>query len=110
MQGFGNVGAWAGEILTEMGGRVVAVSDATGCVHDEKGLNIKALRCVHACGWGGGAVRACAQNFLFVPAQELLVYGKTPCLHALLQQTKQAKLADNSAQLKTPKPCRPGVF
>ncbi|KAF5834407.1 glutamate dehydrogenase [Dunaliella salina] len=43
-KGFGNVGAWAGEILTEMGGRVIAVSDASGCVQDEKGLNIKALR------------------------------------------------------------------
>jgi glutamate dehydrogenase (NAD(P)+) len=45
IQGFGNVGAWAAEILTEMGGRVIAVSDASGCIHNEKGLDIKALRC-----------------------------------------------------------------
>lgn len=45
VQGFGNVGAWAAEILTEMGGRVIAVSDAFGCLQNEKGLDIKALRC-----------------------------------------------------------------
>lgn len=44
IQGFGNVGAWAGEILTEMGGRVIAVSDATGALYNQKGLDIKALR------------------------------------------------------------------
>lgn len=43
-QGFGNVGAWASDILTEMGGRVVAVSDVTGAIHNDKGLDIKALR------------------------------------------------------------------
>lgn len=44
IQGFGNVGAWAAELITEQGGKVVAVSDVVGAVHNDKGLNIKALR------------------------------------------------------------------
>lgn len=43
-QGFGNVGAWAAEILTEMGGRVTAVSDVGTAMHNAQGLDIKALR------------------------------------------------------------------
>ena len=43
-QGFGNVGAWAGEILQEQGGKVQAVSDAFGAIYNEAGLDIKALR------------------------------------------------------------------
>ena len=44
MQGFGNVGAWAAEILTEMGGKVLAVSDVGSAVVNENGLDIKAIR------------------------------------------------------------------
>jgi glutamate dehydrogenase (NAD(P)+) len=43
-QGFGNVGAWAADILTEMGGRVIAVSDVSGAIHNDRGLDIKGLR------------------------------------------------------------------
>jgi glutamate dehydrogenase (NAD(P)+) len=43
-QGFGNVGAWAADILTEHGGKVLAVSDAFGAIQNENGLDIKALR------------------------------------------------------------------
>jgi len=44
IQGFGNVGAWAAEILTEMGGKVLAVSDVSSAVVNENGLDIKAIR------------------------------------------------------------------
>ena len=44
MQGFGNVGAWAAEIFTELGGKVLAVSDAFGAVRNDEGLNIAELR------------------------------------------------------------------
>ena len=43
-QGFGNVGAWAAEIFSEHGGKVVAVSDANSAVFNENGLDIVALR------------------------------------------------------------------
>jgi glutamate dehydrogenase (NAD(P)+) len=43
VQGFGNVGAAAAEILCAMGGRCVAVQDADGTVHDPNGLDVAAL-------------------------------------------------------------------
>ena len=44
VQGFGNVGAWAAEIFQDQGGKVIAVSDALGAIHNAEGLDIKALR------------------------------------------------------------------
>nr|BAB62311.1 glutamate dehydrogenase [Ulva pertusa] len=50
IQGFGNVGAWAGRLLAEQGGIVKAVSDASGCVYDDgpSGIDVpKLLRHLH---------------------------------------------------------------
>jgi glutamate dehydrogenase (NAD(P)+) len=44
VQGFGNVGGVAAAELHERGARVVAVSDLSGGVHDEGGLDVPALR------------------------------------------------------------------
>ncbi|MGA7271794.1 MAG: Glu/Leu/Phe/Val dehydrogenase [Acidimicrobiia bacterium] len=40
IQGFGNVGRYAAVAASEMGCRVVAVSDISGTIHDENGLDI----------------------------------------------------------------------
>ncbi len=50
-QGFGNVGAWAAEIYTEQGGIVTTVSDASGALHNDAGLDIVSLRQHLAGGW-----------------------------------------------------------
>ena len=48
VQGFGNVGSSAAEILAGMGARIVAVNDAFGSVHADAGLDVPALvRHVH---------------------------------------------------------------
>jgi glutamate dehydrogenase (NAD(P)+) len=44
VQGFGNVGGIAAAELAEHGATVVAVSDVSGGVHDERGLDIDLLR------------------------------------------------------------------
>lgn len=44
VQGFGNVGAWAAEMIHVRGGRVLCVSDRDGAMTNEKGLDIPALR------------------------------------------------------------------
>jgi glutamate dehydrogenase (NAD(P)+) len=44
VQGFGNVGGIAAAELYEKGAKVVAVSDVSGGVHDERGLDVEALR------------------------------------------------------------------
>lgn len=43
IQGFGNVGSYAARNLDISGARVIAVGDATGAIHNPKGLNIRAL-------------------------------------------------------------------
>ncbi len=43
VQGFGKVGATAAKLLHEAGAKVVAVSDASGAVHNPAGLDIPAL-------------------------------------------------------------------
>ncbi len=52
IQGFGNVGGYAAFFLSEMGAKIVAVSDFSGCLVDENGLDVQGLLdCVekHAC-------------------------------------------------------------
>jgi glutamate dehydrogenase (NAD(P)+) len=44
VQGFGNVGGIAAQELVEKGAAVVGVSDLSGGVHDEAGLDLAALR------------------------------------------------------------------
>jgi glutamate dehydrogenase/leucine dehydrogenase len=43
VQGFGNAGSVAAQLLHEAGVRVIAVSDTTGCVYNRNGLNIPEL-------------------------------------------------------------------
>lgn len=44
VQGFGNVGQVAADLLAEKGCKIVAVSDVSGGLYNKKGLDIKALR------------------------------------------------------------------
>lgn len=44
IQGFGNVGSWAAQILHERGGKVVAVADAFGAIANDSGLDVPVLR------------------------------------------------------------------
>ena len=39
IQGFGNVGSWAGRILEQLGCKIVAVSDHTGSIYAENGID-----------------------------------------------------------------------
>jgi glutamate dehydrogenase/leucine dehydrogenase len=43
VQGFGNAGSIAAELLHKAGARVIAASDSTGCVFNKDGLNIPEL-------------------------------------------------------------------
>jgi glutamate dehydrogenase/leucine dehydrogenase len=40
VQGFGNAGSIAAQLLHQAGARVIAVSDSTGCIYNRNGLNI----------------------------------------------------------------------
>ena len=43
IQGFGNVGSFAGRFLNEMGSKIIAVSDVNGGLYDPDGLDITSL-------------------------------------------------------------------
>ena len=43
IQGFGNVGSFAGNFLNEMGSKIIAVSDVNGGLIDPDGLDIPSL-------------------------------------------------------------------
>ena len=43
VQGFGNAGSVAAQLLHEAGAKVIGVSDSTGCVYNKNGLNIPEL-------------------------------------------------------------------
>lgn len=43
IQGFGNVGSWAAQLISEAGGKVIAVSDVTGAIKNSNGLDILKL-------------------------------------------------------------------
>jgi glutamate dehydrogenase (NAD(P)+) len=43
VQGFGNVGSWAARIIHQLGARIVGVSDTSGAIHAEDGLDPHAL-------------------------------------------------------------------
>lgn len=44
VQGFGNAGQYAAQLLGEMGAKVVAVSDSQGGIHNENGLSVGSVR------------------------------------------------------------------
>ena len=54
IQGFGNVGSWAARILTELGCTLVGVSNTSGAIHSESGIDPKAL--LRHLARGGGLV------------------------------------------------------
>jgi glutamate dehydrogenase (NAD(P)+) len=43
IQGFGNVGSWAGRIVQDLGAKVVGVSDAFGAIHSDAGIDAHEL-------------------------------------------------------------------
>jgi glutamate dehydrogenase (NAD(P)+) len=44
VQGFGNVGSWAACILQDLGAKIIGISDVTGAIHHEAGIDCHALR------------------------------------------------------------------
>jgi glutamate dehydrogenase (NAD(P)+) len=43
VQGYGNVGSWAARILQQLGARMIGVSDATGAIRSDAGIDADAL-------------------------------------------------------------------
>jgi glutamate dehydrogenase (NAD(P)+) len=78
IQGFGKLGAAAARYIHEAGGKVIAVADVRGAVHNERGLDVPALQQHAAKGGllsefeGGGALMADSMSFLSLPCDVLI--------------------------------------
>src|SRR5438067_2460570 len=85
VQGFGNVGGVAASELHDRGARVIAVSDISGAVHDERGLDIPAL---HAYVKDLGSLvaydaeRITNEELLELPCDVLVLAAREDQLHA----------------------------
>ena len=90
VQGFGNAGSIAAQLLHEAGAKIVAVSDSTGCVYNKNGLNIPELIQLKAlCGHVEGFPESEA-----ISASELLALKCDILVPAALENTIRA---DNAA-------------
>ena len=43
VQGYGNVGSWAARIMQQLGAKMVGVSDASGAIRNDAGIDANAL-------------------------------------------------------------------
>ena len=85
VQGFGNVGGVAATELSERGAIVVAVSDVSGGVHDEAGLDVAALHAYVAANGsleGYAATRITNEELLELPCDVLFVAAREDQIHA----------------------------
>ncbi|MDQ4144756.1 MAG: glutamate dehydrogenase [Actinomycetota bacterium] len=68
LQGFGQVGSWAARLFAELGCRVVGVSDVTGAIHSDQGMDVDGLLRHQA---RGGTIGDCGEYDRVTP-DELL--------------------------------------
>jgi len=101
VQGFGNVGGIAASELDRLGARVVAVSDLSGGLHDEKGLDVAAL---HAFAREHGSLenyaeaeRLTNEQLLELPCDVLVLAAREDQVHADNAPRIQAKLIAEGA-------------
>jgi glutamate dehydrogenase/leucine dehydrogenase len=89
VQGFGNAGSVAAQLLHEAGAKIIAVSDSTGCVHNKNGLNVPEL--IHMKGLCGHVQRFPESEPL--QAHELLALDCDVLIPAALENTIHAENA-----------------
>ncbi len=93
VQGFGNAGSIAAQLLEEAGAKVIAVSDSNGCIYNRNGLNIKELMHLKAL---TGKVHGFPESDPITPA-ELLALECDILVPAALENTVTG---DNAAKVR----------
>lgn len=71
VQGFGNVGYWFAKLASDLGYKIVAVSDSSGGVYKSSGLNIDKLKNLKE-SLGSFVEVAKSKNFKFISNEDLL--------------------------------------
>ncbi len=93
VQGFGNAGSIAAQLLEEAGAKVIAVSDSTSCIYNRNGLNIRELMHLKAL---TGKVEGFPESEPITPA-ELLALDCDILVPAALENTIHA---DNAPMVR----------
>jgi glutamate dehydrogenase (NAD(P)+) len=101
VQGFGNVGGIAAAELDALGATVIAVSDVSGGVHDERGLDVQALlRFAEQHGsladWSEGE-RLTNEELLELPCDVLVLAAREDQIHADNAPRLQARMIAEGA-------------
>ena len=85
IQGFGNLGSIAAELLNDLGATVVGVNDVDGCIYNEKGLNIpEVLKFAKAKGTVSGYPEAnpvSHEDFVTMPCTVLIPAALENAIH-----------------------------
>ncbi|EPZ61293.1 glutamate/Leucine/Phenylalanine/Valine dehydrogenase family protein [[Clostridium] sordellii ATCC 9714] len=95
LQGFGNVGSFAGMYIDEAGAKVIYVEDHTGTIYNENGIDMKALMAYnkeHRCIKGFPGAEPVEQSVIITEVDILM-----PC--ALENQITSANAADIKAKI-----------
>jgi glutamate dehydrogenase (NAD(P)+) len=96
IQGFGNVGAWAAELIAARGAKIVAISDVGGAIANPEGFDVAALRAWVA---ESGSVASFAGSDS-IPAEELLLHDCDVLIPAALGDVlTQANAEDVRARI-----------
>jgi glutamate dehydrogenase (NAD(P)+) len=105
IQGFGNVGSWAGRIVQDLGATVVAVSDANGAARSDAGIDAHALSAHVA---EGGAVHdfpgveaITPDELLATPCDLLVPAALGGMIHSVNAESVAAKLIVEGANAPT---------
>ncbi len=107
IQGYGNVGSWVGRLMQRLGAKVVAVSDASGAIRCERGLDAERLA-VHV-GAGGtvaefeadGVEPVSPAEFLATPCDVFVPAALGGMLHADNAELLQARMVVEGANNPT---------
>jgi glutamate dehydrogenase (NAD(P)+) len=107
VQGFGNVGSWAARIIQQLGAKVIAVSDASGAVHSEAGLDPHALQDYVADGGnladfdGEGVEQISAEELLSLDCEVLIPAALGGMIHRDNAEDVRAQLIVEGANTPT---------
>jgi glutamate dehydrogenase/leucine dehydrogenase len=93
VQGFGNAGSIAAQLLEEAGAKIIAVSDSTSCIYNRGGLNVKEVMHLKAL---TGKVEGFPESEPITPA-ELLALDCDILVPAALENTVHA---DNAPMVR----------
>jgi glutamate dehydrogenase/leucine dehydrogenase len=94
VQGYGNAGSIAAQLLEEAGAKIIAVSDSTSCIYNRNGLNVKEVMHLKAL---TGKVEGFPESEAITPA-ELLAMECDILVPAALEN---AIHADNAPTVRT---------